>query len=879
MASIYMDNLTEIPAGLLNRLSTYAENERMPLIAAVDSNAHHTAWGHQHCDARGRDLVTELNSNNLVLCNTGNKPTFVGRLGHSVIDLTLTNSLGINLLNDREVCPGKSLSDHEAIRFNLSVDSPESFATRSISKCDWQLYQQLVQAHFTLHPFWFKAVSTAEDLTARQEFISDALRSCFNTACPLTRSTFRSSVPWWSAELTKAKQTAKARRRKANRTRNHGDWELYREANRTYTKLIKLAKRKGWKAFCDKISGSSALSRINNILKRGNSTAGSLNSLRKQNGELTDSPLETLQVLTDTLIPSDGITETEGEGPSLGGDLSTITKIVSPHRVTRAVMELAPNKAPGPDEIRNEMIKQAWQWIKDPVRMIFHHSLTLGVTPEPWHHTTGCVIPKPLKPDYTNPRAFRVISLTSSFQKILERLILWYLEQDLSIPRKLTKNQHGFKKGKSTESAIHTLVRRIEDAMANGNYSLGVFLDIEQAFDAVSFQAIKQALIDAGIPGTITEWIYHLVSNRFITITYCGESVTKRATKGSPQGGVLSPLLWNLTLNTLLSSLGYQADFIQAFADDLVILIRGICKHTIRDIAQQHLTNINRWCHSKGLKLSGVKTTAVLFTNKQDNTLDRPLKVEGVNVPLVNSTVYLGVTLDRHLSWGPHVMKKCDAAVGNFHACKRAVGKQWGISSQGVRWIYKQVILPSVMYSSVVWHHSVEQKLYLRERMEVLQRQAALLITRGLRSTPTANLEIMAGIQPIALKLKEDAIKAALRLKMNGNWDQYYQYNKDDTSKSHAYSVERTLKQLPFVRCKLTDIIPSTLVLDRKFRTIINNQQETIAAIKNIQDEVWQIYTDGSKQGNITGAGFCVFRYGTIQHSRSYQLGTIATVY
>ena len=150
--------------------------------------------------------------------------------------------------------------------------------------------------------------------------------------------------------------------------------------------------------------------------------------------------------------------------------------------------------------------------------MIFHHSLALGATSESWHHITGCVIPKPLKSDYTNPRAFRIISLTSSFQKFLERLILWYLEQDLKIPGKLTKNQHGFKKGKSTESAIHSLVRRIEDATARGNFSLGVFLDIEQAFDAVSFTAIKEGLLKAGIPSTISEWIHHMVSNRFITV-------------------------------------------------------------------------------------------------------------------------------------------------------------------------------------------------------------------------------------------------------------------------------------------------------------------------------------------------------------------------
>ena len=194
--------------------------------------------------------------------------------------------------------------------------------------------------------------------------------------------------------------------------------------------------------------------------------------------------------------------------------------------------------------------------------MIYHHSLALGITPESWHHTAGCILPKPNKADYTSPRAFRIISLTSSFQKLLERLILWHLEQDLKLPAKLTKNQHGFRKGKSTESAIHILTRKIEDSFTLGNYALGVFLDIEQAFDQVSFQAIKEAMHEANIPSTVTEWIYHMISNRYIKLTYCEHSYTIRATKGSPQGGVLSPLLWNLTLNTFLSTLGIHSSFV-----------------------------------------------------------------------------------------------------------------------------------------------------------------------------------------------------------------------------------------------------------------------------------------------------------------------------
>ena len=87
LASMYMDSTKDIPGDLITRITNYAERERIPLIAAVDSNAHHTAWGHPSSNQRGRNLLQILGANNLAICNLGNTPTFVGKLGHSVIDL------------------------------------------------------------------------------------------------------------------------------------------------------------------------------------------------------------------------------------------------------------------------------------------------------------------------------------------------------------------------------------------------------------------------------------------------------------------------------------------------------------------------------------------------------------------------------------------------------------------------------------------------------------------------------------------------------------------------------------------------------------------------------------------------------------------------
>ena len=65
-----------------------------------------------------------------------------------------------------------------------------------------------------------------------------------------------------------------------------------------------------------------------------------------------------------------------------------------------------------------------------------------------------------------------------------------YLETSYCLPGSLTKNQHGFRKGQSTETVIHSLSHAIENTRANNREGIGIFLDIELAFDALSFKAL-----------------------------------------------------------------------------------------------------------------------------------------------------------------------------------------------------------------------------------------------------------------------------------------------------------------------------------------------------------------------------------------------------
>ena len=137
--------------------------------------------------------------------------------------------------------------------------------------------------------------------------------------------------------------------------------------------------------------------------------------------------------------------------------------------------------------------------------------------------------------------------------KLQEKVILWHMQNDLNISHTTSKRQYGFKKGCSTEAALHKVTNMIERRIAKKGYVLGVFLDIEAAFDNVSFKAIATAISKTKLDPATAHLIINMVANRYITINHKEATKTIRIHRGCPQGGILSPFLWNLVVDDLLS--------------------------------------------------------------------------------------------------------------------------------------------------------------------------------------------------------------------------------------------------------------------------------------------------------------------------------------
>jgi hypothetical protein len=174
----------------------------------------------------------------------------------------------------------------------------------------------------------------------------------------------------------------------------------------------------------------------------------------------------------------------------------------------------------------------------------------------------GMFIPKPGRNSYSGPRDYRPISLTSFLLKATERLVDRYLRDKALAIMPLHPIQHAYQAGKSVETTLHQLVVWVEKAPDQQEIALGAFLDIEGAFNNTCYDTMCDALVRHGSEYTIMRWIRATLEGCVAVVTLNDISLRFAISRGCPQGGVLSPLLWCLVVNDLITRLSGSGVFI-----------------------------------------------------------------------------------------------------------------------------------------------------------------------------------------------------------------------------------------------------------------------------------------------------------------------------
>jgi hypothetical protein len=204
---------------------------------------------------------------------------------------------------------------------------------------------------------------------------------------------------------------------------------------------------------------------------------------------------------------------------------------------------------------------------------------------------------------------------------------------------------------------------------------LGAFLNIEGAFNNISFHVIITAARERGLEETCCRWVGSMLESRLVHTSLMGSNMTDTVIGGCLQGGVLSPLLWNLVVDRLLAvtnDLGFSTF---GYADDIVIIVQDKYAHTVREIMQEALNMVVRWAVNDGLNISPHNTAIVPFTNRRRTAGLGPLKLLGKELQMLDEVKYLRVILDSKLSWNQNLQKIIRKAQTTFVVVRCTCGK------------------------------------------------------------------------------------------------------------------------------------------------------------------------------------------------------------
>jgi hypothetical protein len=225
------------------------------------------------------------------------------------------------------------------------------------------------------------------------------------------------------------------------------------------------------------------------------------------------------------------------------------------------------------------------------------------------------------------------------------------------------------------------MVTRIENAIVHKDIALGAFLDIEGAFDRTLFDIITKAAERHGIEPPVCRWICAMLESRNISATLSGETLGATTSRGCLQRGVLSPLLWSLVEDDLLWGLNNNGYYTVGYADDIAILINEKFPQTVSEVLQTALHTVQQWCERTKLYIDPNKSV-VPFTIKMNiKGLKEPI-LFGKRIRLSSHVKYLGVTLDKGLTWKNQLDKFTEKAYKAFWTCRGTFGKTWGLKQK-----------------------------------------------------------------------------------------------------------------------------------------------------------------------------------------------------
>jgi len=596
----------------------------------------------------------------------------------------------------RTVFSIRNISD-EAFKANVSLSNPNSRVSWQCTNVNAKYTSLLAEKLKALKPLKIDDTSTVEIAQEEAERytrdLTQILHESATEAGGSQRKHFKPK-PYWCPELSYM------------RDRKRFWWKLWSEAGRPrqgavfdcYKGIKKMFRRLSRKCINNILQQS--YSRFNNLYCNGRLSAF-WRSVKNSHKTTVNSNLSVDSMAShfNSIMTDDGVlTEEQKNIASLvegwyvqQAGKGCVRNIVNSNSISTLIDKLHSNCAPGLDGLTSEHLKYGKSDILcDVLSELFTCLMSWQIVPGSFQ--TGVIVPVLKKPSL-NPNvvsSYRPITLSSVLSKMLEMLLL---------PKdNVSDTQFGFRKGRGTAFAC-TLFNDVKAYFENKKSPLFVCsLDAEKCFDSICHKSLFYKLWNR-IPPEHWLLLYRWYSNlkALVRWNHCYSSCFK-VTKGTRQGSLISPQLFNIFIDDLLQELGDSSHKVCigpcsvnsfAYADDITVM--STTAPGLQSLVDKCSVYARRWRFKFGIK----KTKCMIISG--DSLMKEPMwYLNSERIENVESLEILGVQFDR---------KNKDHVYNRSEKCKRAfyslrdVGMAYPGCTPNVKaYLWRTICQPVILY-------------------------------------------------------------------------------------------------------------------------------------------------------------------------------------
>ncbi|XP_049269043.1 uncharacterized protein LOC125757488 [Rhipicephalus sanguineus] len=323
-----------------------------------------------------------------------------------------------------------------------------------------------------------------------------------------------------------------------------------------------------------------------------------------------------------------------------------------------------------------------------------------GTIPQSWKLANLILIPKPGKsPTLAN---LRPISLTSCVGKLMEHVVQTRLIRYLEDHHLLPDTMFGFRPHLAAPDIMLLLKHQV---LYNRTLDTQVIvgLDVSKAFDNVHHTAILQNLQALGVGNRTYTYVRDFLTNRQVQLdTGEGElSTITPGSRGTPQGSVLSPLLFNVALLGLPELLADIPNLHHTlYADDLTLWVTRGSDGQIEETLQTAIDRVGSYLSTVGLSCSATKSEYIVIPSqgRKPKQVSFHLQVQGMQIPQTDHIRILGLHLQANGGNSTALQRIDQSAIQIGRLLKRVANKHAGMRESNLLRLVQAFVCTRVTY-------------------------------------------------------------------------------------------------------------------------------------------------------------------------------------